>query len=135
MRGVEVDGERIEADAVVIAMGPWSLLAAQWLRLPPVFGRTSPSLVFDTGTDVPADALFLDCPDETGAVVTVEVFPRANGNTHVTAFSNERSAAARPGGGRAGRRGASTVCTRSAGACRRHSTRPGSSPGRHARAR
>jgi glycine/D-amino acid oxidase-like deaminating enzyme len=89
VRGVEVDDARIEADAVVITMGPWSLLAAQWLRLPPVFARTSPSLVFDTGTDVPADALFIDCQDEDGAVVSVEVFPRANGNTHVTAFSNE----------------------------------------------
>jgi glycine/D-amino acid oxidase-like deaminating enzyme len=89
VRGVEVEGDRIEADAVVIAMGPWSLLAAQWLPLPPVFARTSPSLVFDTGTDIPADALFVDCPDETGAMVSVEVFPRANGTTHVTAFSNE----------------------------------------------
>lgn len=86
---VEVDGGVIEADAVVIAMGPWSLLASAWLKLPPVFGRTSPSLVFDTGTDVPADALFLDCHEDDGSVVTLEVFPRANGNTHVTAFSND----------------------------------------------
>jgi len=33
-RGVEVDGGVIEADAVVIAMGPWSLLAAEWMSLP-----------------------------------------------------------------------------------------------------
>lgn len=89
VQGVEVDGGTIEADAVVIAMGPWSLLAAAWLPMPPVFGRTSPSLVFDTGTDVPADALFLDCQEDDGSVVTLEVFPRANGNTHVTAFSND----------------------------------------------
>jgi glycine/D-amino acid oxidase-like deaminating enzyme len=87
--GVEIDGGAIEADAVVIAMGPWSLLAAAWLPMPPVFGRTSPSLVFDTGTDVPADALFLDCQEDDGSVATLEVFPRANGNTHVTAFSND----------------------------------------------
>src|ERR1700719_5357118 len=29
--GVELDGEVIEGDAVVIAMGPWSILAAGWL--------------------------------------------------------------------------------------------------------
>jgi glycine/D-amino acid oxidase-like deaminating enzyme len=29
--GVEVDGELVEGDAVVIAMGPWSILAALWL--------------------------------------------------------------------------------------------------------
>jgi len=27
--GVEVDGSVLEADAIVIAMGPWSLLAAE----------------------------------------------------------------------------------------------------------
>jgi glycine/D-amino acid oxidase-like deaminating enzyme len=39
--------------------------------------------------DVPADALFLDYHEESGAVVTVEVFPRANGNTLITAFSDQ----------------------------------------------
>ena len=60
VRGVEVNGGVIEADAVVIAMGPWSLMAAEWTAMPAVFGRRSPSLVYDTGMDIPADALFLD---------------------------------------------------------------------------
>src|SRR6266516_2009279 len=38
VRGVRLDGETIEADAFVIAMGPWSILAAGWLPLPGVFG-------------------------------------------------------------------------------------------------
>ena len=88
VQGVVVDGEAIRADAVVIAMGPWSLQAAQWLRLPAVFGQQSPSLVYDTGKDVPAEALFLDHQDDGGNVVTVEVFPRADGTTHVCAFSS-----------------------------------------------
>lgn len=87
--GVEVDGEAIGADAVVIAMGPWCLRAATWLELPAVFGQQSPSLVYDTGTDVPAEALFLDYRDDNGNAVTVEVFPRADGSTHVTAFSGQ----------------------------------------------
>jgi len=87
-RGVEVDGRVIETDAIVVAMGPWSLLAAEWMVLPAVFGQRSPSIVYDTGTDVPAEALFLDCYEEDGSVVTVEVFPRADGSTHVTAFSD-----------------------------------------------
>jgi glycine/D-amino acid oxidase-like deaminating enzyme len=87
--GVEVDGGVIETDAVVVAIGPWSVLAAEWMALPAVFGQRSPSLVYDTGTDVPADALFLDYHEESGAVVTVEVFPRANGNTLITAFSDQ----------------------------------------------
>jgi glycine/D-amino acid oxidase-like deaminating enzyme len=70
-------------------MGPWSLIATGWLSLPAVFGRRSPSLVYDTGTDVPADALFLDRHEEDGTAVAVEVFPRTNGNTLVTAFSDQ----------------------------------------------
>ncbi|MEA2781353.1 MAG: hypothetical protein QOK29_2897 [Rhodospirillaceae bacterium] len=89
VKGVEADGEVIEADAVVVALGPWSLLAAGWLRLPAVFGQRSPSLVYDTGTEIPADALFLEYHEESGAVVTVEVFPRADGSTLITALSDE----------------------------------------------
>ena len=33
--GVDLDGEGLEGDAVAIAMGPWSVLAAHWLPLPP----------------------------------------------------------------------------------------------------
>ena len=86
---VDVDGAELEADAVVIAMGPWSKLAAQWLPLPEVFGQQSPSLVYDTGADVPGDALFLEYRDASGNEITVEVFPRADGTTHVCAFSGE----------------------------------------------
>jgi glycine/D-amino acid oxidase-like deaminating enzyme len=87
--GVYIEREVIRADAVVIAMGPWSLRAAQWLQVPAVFGQQSPSLVYNTGKDVPAEALFLDYLEDDGNVVTVEVFPRADGSTHVTAFSGQ----------------------------------------------
>jgi len=89
--GVEIDGIPFAADATVIAMGPWSILAAQWLPLPAVFGQQSPSLVYDTGTAVPADALFLEYREATGAELSVEVFPRADGSTHITAFSSQES--------------------------------------------
>jgi glycine/D-amino acid oxidase-like deaminating enzyme len=59
------------------------------MALPPVFGQRSPSLVYDTGTDVPADALFLEYHEASGGAVMVEVFPRANGNSLVTAFSDQ----------------------------------------------
>jgi glycine/D-amino acid oxidase-like deaminating enzyme len=87
--GVEIDGEPLAADATLIAMGPWSILAAQWLPLPAVLGQQSPSLVYDTGTSVPADALFLEYRERSGAELSVEVFPRADGSTHVTAFSSQ----------------------------------------------
>ena len=48
-----------------------------------VFGMQSPSLVYDTAKDVPPEALFLDYEEEQG----IEVFPRADGSTHIAAFS------------------------------------------------
>jgi glycine/D-amino acid oxidase-like deaminating enzyme len=87
--GVEVDGQTIEGDAVVVAMGPWSVLAAQWLPLPPVFGLKGHSLVFETGTRVPAEALFLEYQEGRGSVHSPEVFPRTDGTTYVCAISSE----------------------------------------------
>lgn len=87
--GVEVDGATMAGDAIVIAMGPWSMLAAPWLPLPAVFGFKGHSLVFDTGIQVPAEALFLDYREESGAVHSPEVFPRADGTTYVCAISSQ----------------------------------------------
>ena len=87
--GVEVDGQTIEGDAVVVAMGPWSVLAAQWLPLPPVFGLKGHSLVFETGARVPAEALFLEYQEGRGSVHSPEVFPRSDGTTYVCAISSE----------------------------------------------
>jgi glycine/D-amino acid oxidase-like deaminating enzyme len=87
--GVEVDGERIESDAVVIAMGPWSILATQWLPLPAIYGLKGHSLVFDIGTKVPPEALFLEVREVTGAIQSPEIFPRSDGTTYVCAISSE----------------------------------------------
>lgn len=87
--GVEVDGEPLEADAVVIAMGPWSQRAAEWLPLPPVFGLKGHSLVFETGARLPAEALFLEYQEAGGAVASPEVFPRPDGTTYVCGISTE----------------------------------------------
>jgi glycine/D-amino acid oxidase-like deaminating enzyme len=86
---VAVDGATIEGDAVVIAMGPWSILAGQWLPLPSIYGLKGHSLVFDTGTSVPAEALFAEYREPTGAMSTPEVFPRNDGTTYVCAISSE----------------------------------------------
>src|SRR5438105_4058755 len=89
VRGAEVDGEIVEGDAVVIAMGPWSILAAAWLPLPAVFGLKGHSLVFDTGAAVPGEAVFLEYRERNGAVQSPELFPRSDGTTYVCAISSE----------------------------------------------
>jgi glycine/D-amino acid oxidase-like deaminating enzyme len=87
--GVEVGGETILGDAVVVAMGPWSILAAAWLPLPAVYGLKGHSLVFATGTKIPAEAAFLEYREVNGALQAPEFFPRPDGTTYVCAISSE----------------------------------------------
>jgi glycine/D-amino acid oxidase-like deaminating enzyme len=87
--GVDLDGEAIEGDAVVIAMGPWSVLAAQWLSLPPVLGLKGHSLVFETGAAIPSEALFLEYEEATGSILSPEIFPSDDGTTYVCAISSD----------------------------------------------
>jgi glycine/D-amino acid oxidase-like deaminating enzyme len=82
-------GETVEGDAVVIALGPWSILATRWLPLPAVFGYKGHSLVFKTGETIPAEALFLEYQEASGEILTPELFPRADGTTWVCAVSSD----------------------------------------------
>jgi glycine/D-amino acid oxidase-like deaminating enzyme len=81
-------GEIIEGDGVVIAMGPWSILATRWLPLPAVYGYKGHSLIFQTGTAVPAEALFLEYQEASGEVLTPELFARADGTVWACAISS-----------------------------------------------
>jgi glycine/D-amino acid oxidase-like deaminating enzyme len=87
--GAIIDGEPVAADAVVIAMGPWSILAAAWLPLPAVYGLKGHSVVYETGDAVPPEALFLEIGEAGGGVVSPEVFPRPDGTTYVCAISSD----------------------------------------------
>jgi glycine/D-amino acid oxidase-like deaminating enzyme len=88
--GVALDsGEIVDGDAVVIALGPWSILATRWLPLPAVFGYKGHSLVFKTGEAIPAEALFLEYQEASGEILTPELFPRADGTTWVCAVSSD----------------------------------------------
>ena len=86
--GVLVDGAQLMADAVVIAMGPWSVLACQWLPLPGVYGLKGHSLVFRYTPDDPK-ALFVELEDMAGDISTPEVMPRTDGTTYVCGLSGE----------------------------------------------
>ncbi|MCC6180124.1 MAG: FAD-binding oxidoreductase [Chloroflexi bacterium] len=87
VQGVQVDDDSLEADAVVIAMGPWSLVASGWLPLPAIVAYKGQSLLFETGASVPPEAVFFEYQDPSGVVLTPELFPRADGTTYV-AFSS-----------------------------------------------
>jgi glycine/D-amino acid oxidase-like deaminating enzyme len=88
-RGVVVDGEVIEGDAVVIAIGPWSALAARWAPLPMVYGLKGHSVVLRNPRPISPHALFVECEAADGSVDTPEVFPRPDGTTYVCGLSSE----------------------------------------------
>ena len=87
--GAVVDGQGIAGDAVVIAMGPWSVLASQWLPLPAVYGLKGHSLVFRYSPAADPHALFVELETEAGDLASPEVFPRADGTTYVCGLSSE----------------------------------------------
>ena len=82
VRGVRVDGEVLEADAVVLAMGPWTGRLATRLRLPRVYGLKGYSVTLEAA-DVPAHALFMDYRTADGRHLEPEIFPRPDGTVYV----------------------------------------------------
>jgi glycine/D-amino acid oxidase-like deaminating enzyme len=86
-RGVRVDGDAVEADAVVLAMGPWTSRAVPGLRLPGVHGLKGYSVTLAAG-DVPAHALFVDYRTVTGRVLEPEIVARPDGEVYVCGMAD-----------------------------------------------
>jgi glycine/D-amino acid oxidase-like deaminating enzyme len=80
VHGVSVDGEALHADAVVIAMGPWSDLFREPLGLPPIGGLKGYSVVLRPSTPVPAQALFVEYECADGSQPSPEIVPRPDGD-------------------------------------------------------
>ena len=89
VRGVMVEGREMAGDAVVIAMGPWSILASRWLPLPAVYGLKGHSLVFRYAPEPVPHALFVELETQGGTLASPEVFPRSDGTTYVCGLSSE----------------------------------------------
>ena len=87
--GVDCEEQTLEGDAVVIAMGPWSILATQWLSLAPVLGMKGHGIVLGTVVLIPPEALFLEYVENGDSILSPEVFPRADGTTYVCAISSD----------------------------------------------
>ena len=94
--GVVASGETIAADAVVIAMGPWSVVAAEWLPLPAVYGLKGQSLIFRPQSPASAHAIFADVETGDGEVLSPEIYPRPDGTIYVCGLSSEEPLPADP---------------------------------------
>lgn len=96
VQGVRVDAEVVPADAVVIAMGPWSSRAATGLPLPPVHGLKGHSITLKPTGPVPAHALFMDYTTDTGERLEPEIFPRPDGEVYLCGLSDTTPLPERP---------------------------------------
>ena len=94
--GVIADGQAIDGDAVLIAMGPWSNVV-RGLALPPVQALEGTSLVFrpDSAAAEPL-AFFVDSYGPGGAHDTPEVVVRADGTVYVSGASRQSRLPADP---------------------------------------
>lgn len=79
------DGTRLEADAIVIAMGAWSCQAAGFFPLCKdafkVTGSRAHSVVLEA--NVPPEAIFIHHIDENGKSHEPEIYPRPDGTVYV----------------------------------------------------
>jgi len=66
-----VDGEHVQADSVVLALGPWTNTLASSLQLPHISGQLGHSLVLKPSTSetLPADCLFVSWQSKSGISV------------------------------------------------------------------
>ena len=87
-RGVVVDGETLEADAVVLAMGPWTGRVGG-VRLPRIHGLKGYSVTL-AAPDVPAHALFMDYRTADGDALEPEIIPRPDGTVYVCGMADRQ---------------------------------------------
>lgn len=83
VQGVKVGDKVVPADAVVIAMGPWSAQAAEWLPIPKISGQKATSVLFRPSQAVGADMVFLEYRDAKGRKSAPEVYPRPDGTVYM----------------------------------------------------
>ena len=86
-RGVTVDGTTLEADAVVLALGPWTSRVARGLDLPTVYGLKGYSVTLQA-SDVPPQALFVDYRAADGRAFEPEIIPRPDGDVYVCGMAD-----------------------------------------------
>jgi len=87
VRGVRVNGEIVEADAVVLAMGPWTSRVARNLRIPTVRGLKGYSVTL-AAPELPAHALFVDYRTADGRALEPEIFPRPDGEVYICGMAD-----------------------------------------------
>jgi glycine/D-amino acid oxidase-like deaminating enzyme len=85
---VTVDGETLEVDAVVLAMGPWTG-RVEGVALPRIHGLKGYSVTL-AAAGVPAHALFMDYRTADGRALEPEIIPRPDGTVYVCGMADRQ---------------------------------------------
>jgi len=90
------DGRRIEADKVIVAMGPWSTKVQDWLNIRiPMTGIYSTSLMYTAENSPEAKEMIMKEPralfcSEDNYGSHLEVYPRSNGDVYICGCGGSR---------------------------------------------
>jgi glycine/D-amino acid oxidase-like deaminating enzyme len=102
---VRVDGQPLRCRRAVVAMGPWSVLAEDWLGVcVPLEGIKSASVVYRgeaLRAAVLAEPFALFCGEDPRYGTHLETYPRSNGDTYICGIGGSdyvSGARLRPGG-------------------------------------
>ncbi|MGB0751380.1 MAG: NAD(P)/FAD-dependent oxidoreductase [Gammaproteobacteria bacterium] len=87
--GVSIGGNILQADVVVIAMGPWTTGLSEALGLPPVHGLRGNSLILKPQAQLPAECLFIETHDPSAGNISPEIYPRADGCVYVCGMADD----------------------------------------------
>ncbi|MEM7405229.1 MAG: FAD-dependent oxidoreductase [Pseudomonadota bacterium] len=87
--GVHLGGAVLDADAVVLAMGPWTAGFAQALGLPPVAGLRGNSIHLRPTQEIPAHCLFVETDDPAAGNISPEIYPRPDGEVYVCGMADD----------------------------------------------
>lgn len=80
-------GSSLDAEAVVLALGPWTAIARAWVSLPPVRALLGHSLRFELDEPLPPRALFARLDPARHGLDEFELYPRADGSVVVAGLS------------------------------------------------
>ena len=94
----QVSGQILEADVVVIAMGPWSGQASDWLKVPRIVGNRAHSILIVPKEPMSPHALFTDVTSKNGGSSRdPEFYPRPDGDVYICGMCDKKSLPVDPG--------------------------------------
>ena len=88
--GVIVDGNKIQADIVILAIGPWLHTVCDWLKIPPINGHPVHSNVICPNNHdvITPHAILADFSSDDVGHKKINILPRPDGNVFISGMDD-----------------------------------------------